>query len=113
MPAKLLFSPKYKDFLRCQAPVEFLEGTTMAGKTTVGIFKFMLKVAQSPKRLHIIAANDTGHFHVGSSLQCLEGILSNVAVTYDGGSDFLHNYMSFVGLCILSGSKSNAFYLKT
>ena len=32
----------------------------MAGKTTVGIFKFMLKVAQSPKKLHIIAANDTG-----------------------------------------------------
>lgn len=57
---KLLLSPKYKDFLRCKAPVEFLEGTTMAGKTTVGIFKFMLMVAQSEKKLHIIAANDTG-----------------------------------------------------
>lgn len=32
----------------------------MAGKTTVGLFKFMLKVAQSPKKLHIIAAKDTG-----------------------------------------------------
>lgn len=32
----------------------------MAGKTTVGIFKFMLKVAASPKKLHIIAADDTG-----------------------------------------------------
>lgn len=60
MPNKLILSTKYKDFLRCQAPVEFLEGTTMAGKTTVGIFKFMLRVAQSPKKLHIIAANDTG-----------------------------------------------------
>lgn len=60
MADKLILSPKYRDFLRCQAPVEFLEGTTMAGKTTVGLFKFMLRVAQSPKRLHILAANDTG-----------------------------------------------------
>ncbi|GLB31772.1 hypothetical protein LAD12857_36950 [Lacrimispora amygdalina] len=40
--------------------MEFLEGTTAAGKTTVGLFKFMLKVAESPKKLHIIAAKDTG-----------------------------------------------------
>ena len=40
--------------------MEFLEGTTAAGKTTVGLFKFMLKVAQSPKKLHILAADDTG-----------------------------------------------------
>lgn len=57
---RLLLSDKYKAFLRCNAPVEFLEGTTAAGKTTVGIFKFMLKVAESPKKLHIIAAKDTG-----------------------------------------------------
>lgn len=56
----LLLSEKYKAFLKCNAPVEFLEGTTAAGKTTVGLFKFMLKVAQSPKKLHIIAAKDTG-----------------------------------------------------
>ncbi len=57
---RLLLSEKYKAFLRCDAPVEFLEGTTAAGKTTVGLFKFMLKVAESPKKLHIIAADDTG-----------------------------------------------------
>ena len=57
---RLLLSDKYKAFLRCDAPVEFLEGTTYAGKTTVGLFKFMLKVAESPKKLHIIAAKDTG-----------------------------------------------------
>lgn len=56
----LLLSDKYKAFLRCDAPVEFLEGTTAAGKTTVGLFKFMLKVAESPKKLHILAAKDTG-----------------------------------------------------
>ena len=60
MNNRLILSKKYKAFLRCNAPVEFLEGTTMAGKTTVGLFKFMLKVAQSPKKLHIIAAKDTG-----------------------------------------------------
>lgn len=57
---RLLLSEKYKAFLRCDAPVEFLEGTTAAGKTTVGLFKFMLRVAQSPKKLHILAADDTG-----------------------------------------------------
>lgn len=57
---RLLLSEKYKAFIRCQAPVEFLEGTTAAGKTTVGLYKFMLKVADSPKKLHIIAADDTG-----------------------------------------------------
>lgn len=57
---RLRLSDKYKAFLKCNAPVEFLEGTTYAGKTTVGLFKFMLKVAESPKKLHIVAAKDTG-----------------------------------------------------
>ena len=57
---RLLLSDKYKAFIRCNAPVEFLEGTTAAGKTTVGLFKFILKCAESPKKLHIIAAKDTG-----------------------------------------------------
>lgn len=56
----LLLSDKYKAFIRCNASVEFLEGTTAAGKTTVGIYKFMLKVGESEKKLHIIAADDTG-----------------------------------------------------
>lgn len=57
---RLILSDKYKAFLKCDAPVEFLEGTTAAGKTTVGLFKFLLKVAESPKKLHILAADDTG-----------------------------------------------------
>lgn len=56
----MLLSDKYKAFIKYDAPVEFLEGTTMAGKTTVGLFKFMLKVAESPRKQHIIAAEDTG-----------------------------------------------------
>lgn len=53
-------SPKYLDFLKHNAPVEALEGTTAAGKTTVGITKFMLKVAKSKKKMHVIAAKTTG-----------------------------------------------------
>lgn len=53
-------SPKYKAFLKHKAPVEFLEGTTAAGKTTVGILKFMLMVAESNKKMHVIAAKTTG-----------------------------------------------------
>ncbi len=55
-----VLSPKYKAFLRHNAPVEFLEGTTAAGKTTVGVFKFMLKVAESPKKIHILSGLDLG-----------------------------------------------------
>ena len=33
---------------------------TAAGKTTVGIVKFMLKVAASKKKMHIIASKTTG-----------------------------------------------------
>ena len=58
--SELLLSPKYKAFLRCKAPVEFLEGTTAAGKTTVGIFKFILKCAGSPKKIHILSGLDLG-----------------------------------------------------
>ncbi|WP_072904330.1 terminase large subunit domain-containing protein [Hathewaya proteolytica] len=53
-------SLKYKDFLKCKAPVEFLEGTTAAGKTTVGIVKFMFNVAKSKKKMHVIASKTTG-----------------------------------------------------
>ena len=60
MSEAFILSEKYKVFLKNDSPVEFLEGTTFAGKTTVGIVKFMLKVADSPKKLHIISGLDTG-----------------------------------------------------
>lgn len=60
MTDKLILSPKYKAFLKCDAPVEFLEGTTAAGKTTVGIFKFILKCAESSKKIHILSGLDLG-----------------------------------------------------
>ncbi|MFQ9247552.1 MAG: terminase large subunit domain-containing protein [Clostridium paraputrificum] len=60
MPDEFKLSPKYKDFLKHKAPVEVLEGTTAAGKTTVGITKFMLMVAKSKKKMHVIAAKTTG-----------------------------------------------------
>lgn len=54
--SEVLLSKKFRDFLRYSAPVEFLEGTTYAGKTTVGIMKFMFRVAASPKRFTSSAA---------------------------------------------------------
>lgn len=60
MAEEFLLSPKYKAFLKHNAPVEFLEGTTYSGKTTTGVFKFMLKVAESPKKLHILSGLDLG-----------------------------------------------------
>ena len=58
--ADLVLSDKYKAFLRHDAPVEYLEGTTAAGKTTVGMFKFMLRVAESSNQKHIISGLDLG-----------------------------------------------------
>ena len=58
--ADLILSEKYKAFLRCTAPVEFLEGTTAAGKTTVGLFKFILRCAESEKRIHVLSGLDQG-----------------------------------------------------
>lgn len=51
---------KFDAFIDHEAPVEFLEGVTAAGKSTVGIYKFMIKVAESDKQQHIIAGLDTG-----------------------------------------------------
>lgn len=54
-------SDKYVDFLEYKdADAEFLEGTTAAGKTTVGVVKFMIKVNDSDKKLHIIACKSVG-----------------------------------------------------
>lgn len=58
--ADLILSEKYRDFLKHQTTVEFLEGTTAAGKTTVGAVKFMLSVAKSNRKLHIISGLDLG-----------------------------------------------------
>ena len=56
----LKLSQKYKEFLQTKCKREFLEGTTAAGKTTVGIFKFMCMVADSENKYHIIAGDDVG-----------------------------------------------------
>ena len=53
-------SDKYKEFIRHKSEVDILEGTTAAGKTTTGILKFMLEVAKSKKKQHVIAAKTTG-----------------------------------------------------
>ena len=46
--------------MKCQAKLEVLEGTTYAGKTTVGVVKFLFRVAESKQRAHIMAGNDLG-----------------------------------------------------
>ncbi|MGM0215451.1 PBSX family phage terminase, large subunit [Enterococcus sp. AZ109] len=56
-------SPKYVDFVNTvdNVDADFLEGTTAAGKTTVGVgVKFMRMVSRSKKSFHVIAAKTTG-----------------------------------------------------
>lgn len=81
-------SDKYLDFLEHDAPVEFLEGTTAAGKTTVGIVKFMLKVAESSKKMHVIASKTTGVAEK-NLIQKEYGLLDvfGDAVKYNGNGD--------------------------
>ena len=55
------WTPKQDAFLKSNnAKVEFLEGTTASGKTTVGAYKFMCRVMASPQQMHILSAEDTG-----------------------------------------------------
>ncbi len=56
----LVLSDKFKEFILTRTERDYLEGTTSAGKTTVGIFKFMLMVADSDIKFHIIAGADKG-----------------------------------------------------
>lgn len=51
---------KYDTFVHHMADMEFLEGTTAAGKTTVGVFKFILMVLDSDKTQHILSGLDLG-----------------------------------------------------
>lgn len=60
MQHMLVLSDKFKDFLLTETKRDFLEGTTAAGKTTVGIFKFMLMVAKSNIKYHVMAGADIG-----------------------------------------------------
>jgi len=54
-------SKKYKYFLKYTgSKADILEGTTYAGKTTVGVIKFMLMVARSELKDHIISGLDLG-----------------------------------------------------
>lgn len=74
--ADMVLSPKYKAFIKANAKVEVLEGTTASGKTTVGVFKFILKVRQSPKKLHILSGLDLGTIEKNIIIKDL-GILDN------------------------------------
>lgn len=56
----MIWGPKFDAFVLNDAKAEFLEGTTASGKTTVGLYKFVLMVADSPKKHHIMAAQDKG-----------------------------------------------------
>lgn len=56
----MILGSKYRRFMRHKADMEFLEGTTAAGKTTVGVLKFFTMVARSKAFQHILAGLDLG-----------------------------------------------------
>ena len=58
---KIQLSPKFKAYIKhVNFNFEFLESCTHAGKSTVGIIKFMFLAAMSQKKFHVIAALDLG-----------------------------------------------------
>lgn len=86
---EFILSDKYIDFLLYDdAVAEFLEGTTFAGKTTVGVPKFMFKVARSLKKFHILAGLDLGTIEK-NIIQKDNGILATFGslVKYCGNGD--------------------------
>lgn len=56
----MLLSDKYWDYIDTPARAEFLEGSTASGKTTTVAVKFVMNVAESDMKLHVIAGNTTG-----------------------------------------------------
>lgn len=60
MSKTLVLSPKFKHFILTETERDYLEGTTAAGKTTVGIFKFMMMVTKSDRKYHVMAGADIG-----------------------------------------------------
>lgn len=83
----LLLSPKFKDFILTETKRDYLEGTTAAGKTTVGIFKFMLMVAKSGIKYHVMAGVDIGTIekNVINSERGLLEQFEDLAVYYGSG----------------------------
>ena len=77
---------KFDRFVANEADAEWLEGTTAAGKTTVGAFKFMLKVLDSKSTQHILAGLDLGTIEK-NIINKPNGILAEFggAVEYKGG----------------------------
>lgn len=60
MSERFILSPKAKAFIKNNSPVEFMEGTTASGKTTVGVFKFIKECFRSNKKQHVLAGLDKG-----------------------------------------------------
>ena len=53
----MLLSEKQRDYLKCKAKVEFLEGTSFSGKTHSTGIKFILKCQKSIYNAHVLAAS--------------------------------------------------------
>ena len=88
MQSRFPLSQKYIDFLKYNASTEFLEGTTFAGKTTVGAVKFMINVANDKStKPSIIAGLDLGIIekNIINSDNGLITIFGNLVEYYAGG----------------------------
>lgn len=98
-------SQKYIDFCNTTegVDVEFLEGTTASGKTTVGAgVKFMRMVSRSKKKLHIIASKTTGTAEK-NIIQQENGILnihSNATYYGNGNKDNKLPHITYEGKII-------------
>lgn len=92
----ILLSDKYKRFLRYRgAKLEALEGTTYAGKTTVGAIKYMFMVAASPKKEHVLSGLDLGTIekniiHADAGLEQVFGSLMEYRQSGAGGISLPH-----------------------
>ena len=86
---EFVLSDKFIDFLKYdEADAEFLEGTTFAGKTTIGVPKFMFRVSTSKKKFHILAGLDLGTVEK-NIIQKDNGIIATFGalVEYKGDGD--------------------------
>ena len=90
----------------------FLAGAGRGGQNGyVNIFQFLdvfhyfIGCKFSGLVLCAIAAYNASYFEIFGSLQGLKCVLSDVAVTYDGCSDFLHIFYVLMSVCRLPAAK--------
>ncbi len=96
IPQKTIFSSKQWDFIYTNSRIDVMEGTARSGKTSIGRFKFGLRVKESSCTQHMIAAS-TSVVARRNIVDCDFGFKEMFGDVVDDGKDPKKgNYLTFI-----------------